>query len=200
MKGEKGFLEALRQELVECQQTGEMVEFHRWDDDPSIFVVGTVLEIDKDGVITRDFDPQGLVEPDLNPISLKSIAGIARNTEYLQRLQLLHDHQGQEFAEGQKREKATKRADVKAMLERAMRDHRVVTIQGPDDKIHALVRRCGDGFVLLEELDELGRLDGTSLWRFRQIKTVWMLGTTEQAVEFARRAYGFDKGASVGIS
>jgi hypothetical protein len=193
MDSKRVFYEALVAELRECQAAGELVGFHLWEDDLGKFIVGTVQRVHPDSVSLYRIAPDGEEIRTDPPLHLFEVLAISRNSEYIQRLALLAENRLSVSIAADGELQATERQEVGLLLERSIREGRIVTIETPGHKGQARVRRCEGDLLLLEEVTEAGRPDGTRTIRRSLVTSVTIGGSTEIAVELALAARGKDR-------
>lgn len=160
--------EEIYRELAEAKVTGEFVAYHKWGDDPSIFLVGRVLELSPTSVTFDDIDTSGQ-GGDPFTVALRLIHTVDRGTAYLWRLRVLHEWG---VSEGEDRE-VTKRAEVRALLEEAAMEKFVVNIatsaQDDDDYV---VLSVGEETAVLGILFDAQPWGGRTVVRLKRITRV----------------------------
>lgn len=161
--------EEIYRELAEARETGELVAYHKWGDDPSIFLVGRVLELSPTSATFEDIDSSGRSDENMK-VPLRLIHTIDRGTIYLWRLQVLCDLGA---PEGEKRE-VTKPAEVKALLEKAAREGWIVTVwsSAHDKEDDCLILAVGEETVSFTLAFDGGPANGRTMMRLDRIKRV----------------------------
>lgn len=161
--------EEIYRELNECRASGEFVACHRRGDDPSLFVVGVVLELSSTRVTFRDVNPRGQYEEEFS-VPLRSIHTLDRGTRYLWRLKILNENEATEPAEIRDLRKP---AEVRAFLEDAAQKRSIVHLwTSVDDHEDVIVHAVGEGVVTVASVFEGGPEDGRTMIRLSRIKRV----------------------------
>lgn len=162
--------EEIYRELSECLETREFVAYHKWGDDPGIFLVGTVQELSSTSVLFWDVDSNGRYQDLPHSVPLRLIHSLDRRTLYLWRLRTLYDLGPSELEE----EKDVRRpAEVRTLLEEAVREALVVSIWTSVDEVNDyLVSSVGEEAAVLESVTDGGPVDGRTIMRLKRIVRV----------------------------
>lgn len=91
--------EEIRRVLDECRNTREFVAYHKWGDQPDVFLVGVVRDLSGTKATFTDVDPRGRLEEGTHAVPLRLIHSLDRGTLYLRRLQILHGMESEEETE-----------------------------------------------------------------------------------------------------
>lgn len=172
-------------ELRECEALGEFVEVHKWDDDPTIFLVGVVTSVTSRTLAFDDVDTNGVID-DETVTPLANIVLIRRDTAYLRRLRKLHDDRMAEKAQLNPRE-AKRKSDLRAIAAEALESGEVVCVWFGDSKIYGLVKSLSKSHIELAELDETGFGEGRGLYRLKNIKRIRAGTIHEATMDYARQ-------------
>lgn len=159
--------EEIYRELAECFETREFVSYHKWGDDPSIFLVGVVEDLSPTRVVFQSVTTNGEYKSPLHAVPLRLIHSLDRRTLYLRRLRTLYDLGVS--GSGEERE-VRKPAEVRALLEEAARETFIVRVwTAVDEANDYLVSSVGDEVAVLESVIDGGPVDGRSSIRLKRI-------------------------------
>jgi len=157
----------LRQ-LEAAWRTGELVGFHKWSDEPEIFLVGFVRGVDAERAVFLTVDMCGRNEHDME-VPLAAIQAVHRGSAYLMGLTYLNGL-SEEVPRG-KGHTAHSPRTILAALRRAAQGETAVYLQfHSEEHGYFLVRDFDGEFVLLEALID-GMPDGIFTRRIDQIAT-----------------------------
>ncbi len=180
-------------ELEECQASGEFVAYHKWGDDPDIFIVGVVQELDGTKAVFCGVDQRGQFEPEDDAVPLRRIHTIHRGTAYLWRLRVLNEMGPTAF---EKRIGKT-RGEIRSILENAAQRGAIVRIwTSAHDADDYLIHAVGEETVAASNVLDGDQSDGRYVFRLRRIVKV-RLGWREHdnlRVHRSGLAHGFPSG------
>jgi hypothetical protein len=182
--------EDIYRELSECRETGEFVAFHKWGDDPTIFLVGVVRELTPTSATFDEVDPNGVMESSIT-VPLRLIHTLSRGTMYLWRLKVLHELGPSENAPRELRKPAEIRA---ALVEAAARGEGVRVWTSADDHEYCLVLSVGEETATFAEILDGGLANGRTILRLRRIVRLRVGGYGERDVARLNayaKAHGF---------
>lgn len=181
--------EEIYRELAEAKETGELVAYHRWGDDPSIFLVGRVVELSPTSVTFDTFDTKGQPD-DPHKVPLRVIHTLDRGNFYLWRIEKLRNLT---VEEGEERE-VTRPAEIRTLLEDAAREGWIVTLwtSAKDKQEDMLVLAIGEQTVTVTFAPDAARADGRTMIRLNRIKRV-RFGYRERHDNAVHR-YGLEHG------
>jgi|GEM_PF-2671094 len=176
-------------ELRECEALGEFVEIHKWDDDPTIFLVGVITRVTARTVTFDDIDTDGaLDEPITTPLA--NIVLIRRNTAYLRRLRKLHDDKVAQSVNLNPRE-GRRKDIIRRVVAEAFQSREIVCIWIDNldrtSGIYGIVKGYSDDHIELNDLDETGYQDGAALYRMKEVKRIRAGTMHEQVMTYAHQ-------------
>ncbi len=159
--------EAIGRELDECLASGEFVAYHKWGDDPSIFLVGVVQDLTPTKATFQSVDSRGTLEAKTDAVPLRLIHTLDRGTPYLHRLRTLYEIGPAEPVETHEARKA---AEIRRLLEEAARKENVVRIwTSAEESSDVLVLAIDDETVAVTTVFDAKRIEGHSVIRLKRI-------------------------------
>lgn len=160
----------LKEWLAKARESGDLVAYHKWSDDPSIFLVGFVREIREKTVLFDDVTSLGRRDTP-NEAAYTDLHGLHRGSAYLLGLAGLHrEFANEEMAEGKNARSAK---TILAALRRAAGTEELISFWDEEsERFTAFVREVADGFAKLEIVLDGGISDGEYLYRLDRIKRV----------------------------
>lgn len=180
----------LLRQLEAAWRTGELVGFHKWSDDPSIFLVGFVRSVDENTAKFLTVDLCGRNEQDVE-VPLSELEAISRGSAYLMGLTYLNGL-SENIPQTNGRVSRAPQTRLQA-LHRALEAGTVVFLEFlSGDHYYFLVKDIDREFVVLETLVD-GMPDGVFTKRIDQIDFV-REGSDREIAEFVlyRASQGFE--------
>lgn len=161
--------EEIFRELADAQAAGEMVAFHKWGDDPSIFLVGFVRDLSPTSATFELIAGNGAFD-EVFKAPLRLIHSIDRGTLYLWRLKVLYE---QGHTPDKDLRRATKPTEVRSLLEEAAREGFIVRIwTSVRDSDDCRVLSVGEETVVLTRIVDGGPAEGRTVVRLKRIQEV----------------------------
>jgi len=182
------FRDSVLKLLNEAKESGELVGIHQWDDDPSIFLVGFVLECRPKLVVMRDVGTCGEVDEERRELDPNDIVRVQTRNQYLERIRVLYENHdritwpGHSFF-------GIDPTDQLRLLTEAVDEGRFVTIWGheetdDDSSVSGIPVKVEGECLLFRPMLDDGTFDGEILYRLSDIAKVEAGGDGQAADAF----------------
>lgn len=161
--------------LRECHASGELVAVHKWGDDPSIFLVGQIVELGEDELALKLVDTDGSWEPTpLDTLKLSRVVSIDRRTPYLSRLQAWLDEYKGEPELGVKTKEVSNNIDkIRSSISDALTARTPIDLKLREDEFATcLITGLCEDWVQFLSLDDFCRPLGESFVRLDAVSAV----------------------------
>lgn len=174
-------LDKLRQAKFERR----LVAYHKWGDDPTIFLVGFVEELKSDRIHFDQVGTQGEPENEVDIVDMDMIQWLDFDTDYLRGLEMLYpvynEVVGKMPGAGIK---VTRRPAIESNLAAVKGTGEVVLLELQDQKKDCFVHDTADDFVCYTELRDGGRPDGVSWMKVELIRVLKRKSDRQLADQF----------------
>ena len=161
------------EKLREAATNRKLVAYHKWGDDPTIFLVGFVEELKSDRILFDQVGTHGEPEDEIDIVDMDLIQWLDFDNDYLRGLEKLYAVYdrvvGKEPGAGIK---ATRRSAIESNLAAVKGTGEVVLLELQDEKRDCLVHDTADDFVCYTELRDGGRPDGVSWMKVELIRVL----------------------------
>lgn len=163
---------AVLDKLVKAKEDHRLVAYHRWQDDPTIFLVGFVLEVGEDSVHFQQVDSAGRLD-DKEWVPMSDIVWLDFETDYLKGLELLHPvHDALVGYKPSAGIKATNTQAIRKALISACANGESVTFRVDKESIDGLVNAVDGDYFSYTEIEDGGRPNGVCWIRIEVVKEV----------------------------
>ncbi len=160
------------EKLKESQANRRLVAFHKWDDDPSIFCVGFVKQINGDSILFEEVGVCGRPDED-QLVPMGEIVWLDFETDYLKGLEILHpiyqDLIGEKPAAGVK---ATNTQAITRALKTAAGQGEAITFRVDKENVDAVVNAVDGDYFSYTEIEDGGHPNGVCWIRIDVVKEV----------------------------
>lgn len=164
--------DAALEKLKEAQAHRRLVAFHQWDDDPSIFCVGFVKQINEDSVLFEEVGVCG--EPDEDQlVAMAEIVWLDFETNYLKGLEILHPiYENLIGGKPTAGIKATNTRAITQALKAAADQGEAITFRVDKESVDAIVNAVEGDYFSYTKIEDGGHPNGVCWVRIDVVKEV----------------------------